>query len=406
MTFTRPGPAVRDGTPANLSVAFLLLPDFTLSTFAGFVDALRIAADEADGSRQLHCRWTILGADHSPVRSSCGVEIAPWESIERSDHFDYTIVVGGLLRGHARIDNRILSYLRQVDERGGWLVGICTGSFALARAGLMRHHRCCVHWFHLQEFMEQFPDHRVTADSLYTVDGRRITCAGGQGAIDLAVHLVERHCGRDMALKVTSGMVVSATRGPKDPQPHPELQWFREIDSGLVQRAILIMEQHLLAQPVVVQLVSTTLGVSARTLVRAFKKCFNLSPSAFFRAMRVAHSRWELLNTNKSSGRIALDHGFSDASHFTRVFRKYYGATPAAARDAPGRGTSTAHRGPARVRRRMKTALDKILWGNTQSMSFAEIDWQSNQELPTVLGMRSHKRPANKRPARGGGSYT
>src|SRR5580658_5748608 len=112
MTLSDPAPTVRGGTRANLSVAFLLLPDFTLSTFAGFVDVLRIAADEADGSRQLHCRWTILGADRTPVRSSCGVEITPWESIRDPLDTDYTIVVGGLLRGHARIDKRIMSYLR------------------------------------------------------------------------------------------------------------------------------------------------------------------------------------------------------------------------------------------------------------------------------------------------------
>jgi len=45
--------------------------------FAAFVDALRIAADEADRSRQVHCRWTVLGPDRVPVRSSCGVEITP-----------------------------------------------------------------------------------------------------------------------------------------------------------------------------------------------------------------------------------------------------------------------------------------------------------------------------------------
>jgi transcriptional regulator GlxA family with amidase domain len=384
MTHSDPRPVVQGGTRAKLSVAFLLLPDFTLSTFAGFVDVLRIAADEADGSRQLHCCWTILGADRASVRSSCGVEITPWQSIGGPLEADYTIVVGGLLRGHARIDKRILNYLRQIDERGGTLIGICTGSFALARAGLMKDHKSCVHWFHLQDFMETFPDHRVAADSVYAVDGRRITCAGGQGAIDLAVHLVERHCGRDIALKVTSGMVVSAARGPKHPQPHAELQWFREIQSNLVQRAILTMEQHLLARPVVVQLVAATLGVSARTLVRAFQKCFNLSPSAFFRAMRIAHCRWELLNTEKSSGRIAVDHGFADASHFTRVFRKYYGTTPAGTRDRSNRTASTVPRKQTRDRGGSRKILDEILWGQSLSASFDAIDWSSHQRMEAV----------------------
>lgn len=384
---------------ANFSVAFLLLPDFTLSTFATFVDALRIAADEADRSRQLHCRWTILGPDQVAVRSSCGVEIAPWESFGNPDEFDYTIVVGGLLRGHERIDKRILSYLRQVDQRGGSLVGVCTGSFALARAGLMKDYRCCVHWYHLQEFMEEFPDHRVEADIVYLVDGRRITCAGGQSAIDVAVHLVERHCGRSMALKVISGMVVAAARGPKDPQPHPETRWFREIKSGLVQRAILLMEQQPLGRPVVVQDIASRLGVSMRTLVRAFQTSFNLSPSAFFRALRMAHGRWELLNTDKPIGSVALDHGFADASHFTRLFRKYYGITPAMARDMPGSKSATASGKPTLAQPRTRTALDEILTG--EALSFAAIDWPSDRlEARTSADVRSHRAARRKRPNR------
>jgi transcriptional regulator GlxA family with amidase domain len=376
---TLPDPRSRRDDRPDLSVAVLLLPDFTLSTFSGFVDALRIAADEGDGSRQLHCGWTILGASREPVRSSCGVEITPWKLFGNPDDFDYTVVVGGLLRGHSRIDKRMLDYLRKVDERGGWLVGVCTGSFALARAGLMTNRRSCVHWFHLQEFIEQFPDHDVAADSLFTVDGRRITCAGGQGAVDLAVYLVEHHCGPGMAMKVTSGMVVAAARGPKHPQPHPELQWFRGIKSAPVQRAILIMEHHMSTRPLGVQAVAAVLGVSAKTLVRGFKKAFSLSPSAFFRAMRIAQCRWELLNTDKSTGRIALDHGFSDASHFTRDFRKYYGTTPARARQIRVTQPLIPHKSGFE-RGRQNAVLDGILWGGTLSRSFDALDWSASEK--------------------------
>jgi transcriptional regulator GlxA family with amidase domain len=395
MKSSDPRLSVRDDSKANLSVAFLLLPDFTLSTFATFVDALRIAADEADRSRQLHCRWTILGADRTPVRSSCGVEIVPWGLIGDPAEFDYTIVVGGLLRGHARIDKRITSYLRQVDERGGSLVGVCTGSFALARAGLMKNHRCCVHWHHLKEFTEEFPGHRAEADVVYLVDGRRITCAGGQSAIDVAVHLVERHCGRRVALKVISGMVVAAARGPKHPQPHPESKWFREIKSSLVQRAILLMEQQPLGQHAVMQDVAAQLGVSGRTLVRGFQATFKASPTAFFRALRMSHGRWELINTEKSIGGIAVDHGFSDASHFTRLFRRYYGVTPAMAREMPVEKLLPARRKPSRPHR-TRTALEEILWG--ESLTFAALDWPSEQGRQTaLLADRTSAGPAQRR---------
>jgi transcriptional regulator GlxA family with amidase domain len=354
-------------------VAFLLLPDFTLSTFTGFVDALRLAADEADRSRQRYCRWTIIGPDRTAVRSSCGIEITPWELMGNSDEFHYTIVVGGLLSGHSRIDKRILDYLRKADQRGGALIGLCTGSFALARAGLMRHHRSCVHWFHLREFRQEFPNHRVAADRVYIVDGRRITCSGGQSAIDLAIHLVERHCGRGIALKVASYMVVSNTRGLTHPQPHPEMRCIREIKNSLVQRAILIMEQHLLVQPVVVRVIAAQLGVSTRTLARAFQQTFNVSPATFFRAMRIAHCRWELLNTQKSSGRVALDHGFADASHFTRVYRQFYGTSPTAAREHRAVRPKASDRRSGASRGRQGNTIDRILRGD--SLSFSAVDW-------------------------------
>ena len=57
--------ATQNAATADLSVGFVLLPDFTLSAFSGFVDVLRIAADEQDRSRQVHCRWTILGSRHA-----------------------------------------------------------------------------------------------------------------------------------------------------------------------------------------------------------------------------------------------------------------------------------------------------------------------------------------------------
>lgn len=357
----------------DLSVAFVLLPDFTLSTFSNLVDALRIAADESDGSRQIHCRWTIMGPERIPVRSSCGVEITPWEIFDDPAQFDYTIVVGGLLRGQKRIDRRILSYLRQVDARGGSLVGVCTGSFALARAGLMKGYRSCVHWYHLHQFAAEFPDHRVEADVLYLVDGRRITCAGGQSAIDVAVHLVTRHCSRRIALKVITAMTVAAARGPRDPQPHPEAKWFRSIKNPLVKRAILLTEQQPAGKATALSDVACRLGVSVRTLMRAFKKTFALTPVELFRALRMSHSRWEVLNTQKTIGGIAFDHGFCDASHFIRLYRKYYGAPPAMARRMSESQSAAAGQRALRKISRTNALLAEILF--TDALSLSALDW-------------------------------
>jgi len=58
-----------------LRVGFILLPRFTLNAFAGFVDSLRLAADQGGRSRMIHCSWEIMRA--KAVTSSCGIEVLP-----------------------------------------------------------------------------------------------------------------------------------------------------------------------------------------------------------------------------------------------------------------------------------------------------------------------------------------
>ena len=351
-------------------MAFVLLPEFTLSTLAGFVDALRIAADEADRSRQRHCRWAIIGPDRDQVRSSCGILITPGETFNNVGQFDYTVVIGGLVRGHENIDDRIVEYLRRIDAERGVLVGICTGSFVLARAGLMKAYRSCVHWAHVAEFVAEFPGHRVDGESVYLVDGRRVTCAGGQSAVDVAVHLIERHCGRSLARKVTSSMLIEAPRSPSEPQPYLEAGWFRDIKTSLVQRAILLMEQQSPAEPVTVSVVAARLGVSVKTLSRAFDKCLSLSPFVFQRLLRISHGRWDILHTTKSIATIAWEQSFSDVSHFTRVFREYYGITPAEAR---AKGPRHFPRPDEKNDGRSTGIKNRVLWSETPSRG--SCDW-------------------------------
>jgi transcriptional regulator GlxA family with amidase domain len=358
----------------DLSVGFILLPDFTLLAFCGFIDALRIAADQEDRSRQVHCHWTILGAQRTPVRSSCGVEITPWQTFNRNAPFDYLVVVGGLLRGHTRMDSRILGFLKDADARGISLVGLCTGSFALARAGLMKGYRSCVHWYHLDEFNQSFPSHRAETDVTYRVDGRRITSAGGQSALEVALYLVERHCGRNIASKARTLLLVNSASGSRQPQPHPETKWFGAIKRTLVQRAILLMDEQPAWRSGFMQEIANRLGVSEKTLVRGFRSTFGLSPSSFFRVLRLARARSDLLNTTKSIGNIALDHGFSDASHFTRLFREYYDTTPAILRhnillDAAAVTVASPKKNP----RRRASPIDEILYSD--AFSLAALDW-------------------------------
>lgn len=83
----------------QLRVGFLLAHNFTLSALSLFVDALRLAADEGDRSRPIHCSWSVMSPRGETVRSSCGVGVSPTGPLTAPTEFDYIVVVGGLLSG-------------------------------------------------------------------------------------------------------------------------------------------------------------------------------------------------------------------------------------------------------------------------------------------------------------------
>jgi len=327
-----------DAAEAKLSVAFILLHEFTLFAFSGFVDALRIAGDEYDNSRQRECRWTVIAPTLQPVRANCGVQIAPWESFPDPSQFDYVVVIGGRMEPQRNTDPRILEYLRRVAEQEGSIVGVCTATFVLARAGVMKGRRCCVHWNARSDFEEEFPGLAVESDTIFLEDGDRITCPGGQSSADVALYLIGKHCGAASARKAAAGMVIENMRGTRTPQPHAEASWYGDIRRPLVRRAITIMDRFI-SKDLSVTEIAKRLQVSNNTLYRAFEQAVGESPARFFRIMRLAHGHWSLHHTNMSIAQIAHVYRFSDASHFTRMHRLLYDMTPAQARAMGDDGT-------------------------------------------------------------------
>jgi len=238
----KPSPPERAVRPP-LRVGIVLAEHFTLSAFAVFVDHLRLAADEGDRSRPVHVQWSIMACRREPVRASCGVTLQPTTALLPPSSLDYVVVVGGILHAGPQMDEATVRYLREVGATRTPLIGICTGSFVLCRAGLMEGRRSCVNWYHYQDFREAFPGHDVVADRLFVADGPRITCAGGAGSAALATHLIEQHLGRAQAQKATQVLLFDRPRQGSDAQPHPPLS--EGISEPRVRRALLLMEQNL-----------------------------------------------------------------------------------------------------------------------------------------------------------------
>ncbi|PWE30612.1 AraC family transcriptional regulator [Maritimibacter sp. 55A14] len=327
----------------RLRVGFVLTRRFTICAFANFVDVLRLAADEGDRSRPILCSWKVLSASMTPVVSSSGISVQPEEPLGDPRRFDYIVVIGGLMEELERLSPEYTAFLQRAAAYKIPLVGVCTGAFVLHRAGVMQGHRCCVSWFHHNDFLEQFEDITPVSDQIFVVDRGRLTCSGGTSSAHLAAFLVDRHIGHAAAQKSLAIMMIDEAMAAERPQPGVPLEL--TTDDPVVRRALLLLHQALEAPPNTAAL-AWRLKVSPRTLERRFASALGMTPFEAGKRIRLAHAERLLRGTDRSITRIAHETGFSDVSHFIRVFKAVYDTTPEVwrAREVTDPGSEAAGR--------------------------------------------------------------
>lgn len=315
----------------DLRLAFLLTPAFTILPLAGFIDAVRHSADEADYSRQVFCHWDILSNDLAPIASSAGLAVTPWRTYDEAQEYDYLVIVGGLIEQLDELHPATLEFIVAQHQKGVKLIGLCTGSFTIAKTGLLGGKRAAIHAHHRLEFLEQFPDVIPVENELYVRDGDIFTCPGGTAAIDLAVEILIEHCGKSRGMKGLTALVVDEHRSAHriGRLPYADLE---NCGNWRVEQAVRIMRQKL-QEPLPTQHLAHMIGSTVRQLNRAFREHANASPQKIWRDLRLQHARWRLMNSKRNITQIAHECGFADSSHFSRWFNARFGETPSSYRE-------------------------------------------------------------------------
>jgi len=299
---------------------------FVLVTVAGLVDSLRFAADSSFRGQQILCQWDWMTWGDRPVSASCGMPVSPTKPFNLLDTYDYVVVAGGALEVTRHPPAGLLDILCQVHARGTPIIALCSGSFVLARAGLLNGRRCAVHFAKQEEFIRRFPDVHAVITESFVDESDIITCPGGP-ALDLAVHLIRRHCGEIRAQKVLKYMLADIPAAPAMQSSTPVAPHTYQND--IVRKAIVYMRNNM-EHSTTLRDVAQYAGTNPRQLHRAFLNNANEAPAHYWRKLRLEHARKLLADTSAHVTTIAMECGFSDASHFIFWFRKQYGETPAA----------------------------------------------------------------------------
>jgi AraC family transcriptional regulator, glycine betaine-responsive activator len=170
--------------------AFLTLPRYSMIALSNAVEPLRMA-NSLTG--QPVYDWSIVSLDGTPTPASNGLQLSPTLPLELAANVDILFVCGGVGVQEA-VSPKVLSALKRFADRRVPLGALCTGGYALAKAGLLDKYHATIHWENLSALREEFPRIQLS-DQLFTIDRDRFTCSGGVAPLDLMLHLVEEKLG-------------------------------------------------------------------------------------------------------------------------------------------------------------------------------------------------------------------
>jgi transcriptional regulator GlxA family with amidase domain len=156
--------------------------------------------------------WEVefVGPRAGEVRTDSGaLGLQADKSLEEASDAEIVLVPGGEGNRPLLQDERVLSWLRESGGRATWTTSVCTGSLVLGAAGLLEGRRATSHWLYLDQLREYGAE---PVGGRFVEDGPVLTAAGVSAGIDMALHLVGREVGPEVAQAVQLGIEY-------DPQP-------------------------------------------------------------------------------------------------------------------------------------------------------------------------------------------
>lgn len=300
---------------------FVLLNQFTLLCYACAVESLRIANRMA--GRTLY-EWRMIGEGGISVTCSAGTAFALDGDLDEVAR-DETVVLCGGINVASATTRALLNWVRRESRRGVSMGGLCTASYSLAKAGLLAGKRATIHWENQDSFQEEFDDVTLTK-SVFVLDGRYFTTAGGTASIDLMLKFIADDHGEELASAVADQLIYTTVRTDQDTQrlSVPTRIGVRHPKLSLV---IQMMEANI-EEPKSPSLLAKEVGMSTRQLERLFRRYLNRSPKRYYMELRLQKARNLLMQTDMSVINVALACGFASPSHFSKCYRAQYNITP------------------------------------------------------------------------------
>jgi transcriptional regulator GlxA family with amidase domain len=308
----------------------LALRNCTALVPVGIIDLLRksaeLAARHPGRSPELVLKLVSAGKQRM-VRGAGGVTLRCDATLKDAGPAEL-IVVPALdpdIDHHLELNRAAVPWVRRAFKAGAEVASACTGAFLLADAGLLDGRAATTHWAFQPLLLERHPRVRVQPQAVLVDQGRIVTAGGATSFIQLALFLVERMLGREVAWEASRMFLIDPNKAPQGAYAMFSSQKSHG-DDGILRAQELI--EHDTARVPPIRSLARHAGMSQRTFVRRFRAATGNTPREYVQRVRIEAAK-RLLESGPSSVReVARRTGYEDVVAFRRLFVRGTGLTP------------------------------------------------------------------------------
>jgi transcriptional regulator GlxA family with amidase domain len=271
----------------------------------------------------------VVAKDPGPIATrGAGYSLAPKTTTARCrGAIDTLVVAGGVGVAEAEQDAELIRWIRSAARRSRRVTSVCSGSFLLARAGLLEGRTVTTHWSSTAELARRHPELEVDPKPIFVRDGDVWTSAGVTSGMDLSLALVEEDLGRKIAMEVARWLVLFLQR------PGGQAQFSSHLKTQLAERTPLRELQSWIADNLDADLrvdaLAERAAMSSRNFARFFRRETGMTPAAYVEVLRVERARQLLEEASEPVEVVASRCGFGTPETMRRAFARRVGTSPA-----------------------------------------------------------------------------
>ncbi len=248
---------------------FVLINDFSLIAFSNAIEPLRIANRQAQ--KEIYT-WKLMSENGENVKCSSGFLFKVDSPISQIDNDDFVILCAGQ-NIKKNTTKKLLNWIRKESRKKIYIGSICTGTYVLAKAGLINDIPSTIHWENREALKEEF-EHLNISDAIYTIDKKWFSAAGGTASIDLMLNIISQDQGVNFAKKIADQVLHDSIRTEFDKQL-PLIPNRVGVRNPRILTAIQMMELNI-EEPLKPSDIALSLGISLFQLESLFQRFFNL----------------------------------------------------------------------------------------------------------------------------------